>query len=513
MAGPQVPPALPAPGPHLPLHTTPRAWTPPPPGPPRRNWFLVVVAVLLAIALSAGVAVAFGASISHRRLERSPERLADAIATQVSTVRRLEWLGRPPVRVVSREEMRALIAREFDRITDSAQLEMLAGAAELLEFLRVLPPDTDLLAENRRLLAEAVEGLYLPDEKSVVVVAEADVSDPTVKIALAHELTHALTDQHFDLAALEKRVEEAKDSERRAALEALIEGDAMFTAFEWARRHLGSRDIDRLLEKAVSEGSTALDESPRFLRESLQFPYEAGTKFVEHLYREQRWSLVDSAYSDPPRSTEEVLHPDRYLERLESAGERTDPSPPELAPDDRCRVVSRGVVGEFDTYLVLSEFLEIQRAKEAAEGWEADRYLFEHCGDKRVLRLAASLDSARDAEQFERAWADWIDRWDSEPGNYPQPGVPPGADLSGQVVRSGRAAVDIVLVERIDPRAGPRGDALRSLGLGRHARLHLAEGRQDVLDTVAEIRHDRGLVGRRIEEAGGCSTKLWATRA
>lgn len=429
---------------------------------------------MLAIALSAGVAVALGASISHRRLEKSPDRLADAIATQVSAVRGLDWAGRPPVRMVSREEMRALIAREFEKVTDSAELEALTGAAELLEFLRVLPPDTDILAENRRVLAEAVEGLYLPDEKSVVVVAEADVSNPAVKIALAHELTHALTDQHFDLVALEKRAEESKDSERRAALEALIEGDATFTALEWARRHLVSRDIDRLLKESISEGSTTLDEMPRFLRESLQFPYEAGTKFVEHLYRRQRWSRVDAAYSDPPRSTKEILHPDEYLERVVSSLQRGERSAPELSSDNGCRVVSEGVIGEFDTYLVLSEFLEVQRAKEAAEGWDADRYLFEHCRDKRAFRLTAVLHSVRDAEQFERAWVDWIDRWGSEPGNYPYPGVPPAKNLSGHVMRKERTFVDVVLVERVDPQAVPKGDASPSLGLRRQASLHLA---------------------------------------
>jgi hypothetical protein len=136
---------------------------------------------------------------------------------------------------------------------------------------------------------------------------------------LAHEIEHALQDQHFDL---EKFTDiPGTESDALLARRALVEGDGVVLMIELLLGRNGTpppwgdamvaTTVERTLELAT--GESRLSRAPRALREQLLFPYHAGFGFVAALRRRQPWSAVDAAFARPPRSTEQVLHPDAYL--------------------------------------------------------------------------------------------------------------------------------------------------------------------------------------------------------
>src|SRR3954469_18195745 len=128
---------------------------------------------------------------------------------------------------------------------------------------------------------------------------------------MAHELTHALQDQHFDLRRFDHWPKGESDSE--LAAHALIEGDATLAM----ALYVASNPF-RALSFLKSMGATGiateeLDKAPRALRETLLFPYQEGMSWTRALYKQGGWAEVSKAFTAVPQSTEQVLHPDKYL--------------------------------------------------------------------------------------------------------------------------------------------------------------------------------------------------------
>lgn len=197
-----------------------------------------------------------------------------------------------------------------DRVTGMADEteELLEAQGTLLTALGALPEGVDLDAELQDLLGEQVAGFYDPDTGELVVldrVAGGGLS--TIELlALVHELQHALADQRLgipDLSAINR-----EDQDAATAAQALVEGDAQLTTEIYAARSL--RPADQLA--GASEQVPGLGETSHFLARSLLFPYVEGARFACSLFREGGWEAVDAAYGDLPRSSAEILFPERY---------------------------------------------------------------------------------------------------------------------------------------------------------------------------------------------------------
>ncbi|HEX6261966.1 MAG TPA: hypothetical protein VF097_03860, partial [Actinomycetota bacterium] len=162
-------------------------------------------------------------------------------------------------------------------------------------------------AEIQDLLGEQVGGFYDSDTGELVVADDAREGLTTVELlTLVHELQHALADQRLSTPDLETLNEEDQDA--ATAAQALVEGDAQLTTEIYAVRSLST--TDQLA--AASQQVPGLGDTPHFLARSLLFPYLEGAQFACHLYREGGWEAVDAAYDDLPRSSAEILFPDRY---------------------------------------------------------------------------------------------------------------------------------------------------------------------------------------------------------
>jgi len=226
-----------------------------------------------------------------------------SVAPIVEEIRELTFEEEPEPVYLARGPLRERVAEMVDE--DDG---MLALQGRLLTELGALPDELELGRALEDLLGEQVAGFYDPDTDELVVAtgaAEGGLST-TELLALVHELEHALADQRLGIPDLETLNEEDQDA--ASAAQSLVEGDAQLTTEIYAARSLGP--ADQLA--AIGQGAPGLGDVPHFLARSLLFPYVEGARFACALYQEGGWEAVDAAYRELPRSTAEILFPDRY---------------------------------------------------------------------------------------------------------------------------------------------------------------------------------------------------------
>ena len=371
----------------------------------------------------------------------TPEgREVDRIRAQVSAIRGLSWKVPLPVRVISPEE---LSRRVRDHAVESFDEDPAAFAATeaLLKLLGLIPDTTNYRQTLENLLAGAVLGFYDDETKEMFVKDEPTVGlSPGARSTVAHELTHALTDQYFDIGKRSRELDDANRTEELAALSALAEGDAEMVSRIFSQRHLTAEE--RAAANASQGDPSVYAGVPRYLLRALLFPYVQGLSFVEGLHRSGGFGAVDAAYRRAPTSTEHILHPRNYL----SAEEWTSPPLPDVAQAAGCQRLETGAVGEFDMAQILDEQLPVTDSEQAAAGWDGDSFLLVRCGAVAAMVDRWQAESDAEAVELEQALRRWAAGWSAS-------GRPAGADGrfagrsgGGWVGRSG-SVVDLVLAE------------------------------------------------------------------
>ena len=185
--------------------------------------------------------------------------------------------------------------------------EMHAAEAALRKF-GLAPSDFQYRPFIIKLLAEQVAGYYDPKVQEFHLADWLELESQ--KPVMAHELTHALQDQHFNLRRFEKWPD--GDSDAELAAHALIEGDATLAMNLYlAKNPLIALAFGRSLLAGVA--TEQYDQAPRAIRESLIFPYFQGSIWATQLYKRGGWAMVSNAYKRLPLSTEQILHPEKYF--------------------------------------------------------------------------------------------------------------------------------------------------------------------------------------------------------
>jgi hypothetical protein len=306
--------------------------------------------------------------------------------------------------VKSGTQTRAEIEQSLIRNLDESETPEEAHNSEVaLKKLGLLPADFQLRPFLIKLLAEQVAGYYDPKTQEFYLADWIDLDGQ--KPVMAHELTHALQDQHFDLRRFEHWPKH--DSDAELSVHSLIEGDASLLMLQYVTRS-PARQLAFMKAMVVGgENSTEqLDKAPRVLRETLMFPYFQGMSWVSQVYKKGGWDEVSAAYKDLPKSTEQILHPEKYF-----AGEE----PKRVTVRDISSTLGKGwreadndVEGEWGLYLLLDEYLQSSDvSKKAAEGWGGDRYaLFLGPTSADVLVAEKTVwDTEQDAREFFEAYA------------------------------------------------------------------------------------------------------------
>jgi hypothetical protein len=220
---------------------------------------------------------------------------------------------------------------------------------------------------------------------------------------LAHAYGRALQDQHFDLEAAEAR---ARTTDAKLAVAALVEGDGMLLAALYRYEDLMTADwahLEALVLAELPGYGEELDGSAAWARLQ-RFPYQEGRTFAATLFETGGWDGVNHAYADLPRSTEQVLHPERYL------AEEPD-TPRDVFVPDLSGILGEGwtlrvhdTLGEFVAGVYLEQTLTEQMAWRAADGWDGDTFVtWEHEDGGRVRVWRTIWDSTAEGSEFERA--------------------------------------------------------------------------------------------------------------
>ena len=292
-----------------------------------------------------------------------------AMLRQVQDVRELS--ARSPVssRVITRAEMIKQVRAHVERDVPTAALR---GQGEFLTALGFLPPTFDFAQGLFDLLEAQVAGYYEPADKRMYLVS--DLGPKETDATLAHELVHALQDQHYDL---EKRMKFRDDqSDALGAVQALAEGDAMAGMMDIEAGGPGASLAipDDVLTTQMRVGILLMPSTssiPPIMRGSLVAPYADGVNLVQKLRRRGGFAEVDRVWRRPPETTEQVLHLDK-LDAREPA--LLVPGPPMDAFGGGFRKLYGDSNGEQGLRLAFEEWGPFARASAAAAGWGGDHF-------------------------------------------------------------------------------------------------------------------------------------------
>lgn len=328
----------------------------------------------------------------------------DRLAWQVSRVRQLPVRWRVDRAMISKTQFRHYLDQET---ADPKIKEEIAIANLSLQRLGVLGKGVDLERASKDSLTDMIGGFYEPGQRKLFIAdwAQRDTQRPV----LVHELVHALQDQHFQIARLLKE----HDADKALAQRALVEGDANLFMTDWIVRPKGVR-IEKLPQltndimysvspAAFGMGVVAYDTS-RFLRRHAMFPYEEGMRFAHAFYRTGGWGRISRLFRDPPVSTEQILHPDKYP--------REKPKPvPALGELAGFTKLDAGSFGEFSLRTLLEEAFGPRQAMAMAAGWGGDRLTVLRQGPGDVALVYQSVwDTEKDAKEFEKGLDEWMAR-------------------------------------------------------------------------------------------------------
>ncbi len=327
----------------------------------------------------------------------SPELRAEVLELVDLTqeLRELRFLEPPVITVVSNEELAQRVRKSIEE-----EVEDLDADEALYVLLGLIPADGDLLALYTELYGEQVAGFYDGDEGELVIPSEASLT-PLQRATLIHELTHALTDQHFDMSENYEALVDEERFDEAAAYLSVIEGDATLTEILYIQ-DLPVTEQQALISESLEADSTAFDAAPRFIRDSLIFPYQQGFAFTQRLFELGGFFEIEKAYSKPPLSTEQIIEPRDFGRDLP-----VDVAAP-VQTLDGYELVYDSVWGELGFDTMFDQVLGDDASRTASDGWGGDRYSYFFDGSESAMVLNYRGDSELDAEEMEAALIAYI---------------------------------------------------------------------------------------------------------
>ncbi|MCC7011865.1 MAG: hypothetical protein IT454_04810 [Planctomycetes bacterium] len=285
----------------------------------------------------------------------------------------------------------------------------------IAKLLGAIPPDLDLRAKTFELLESQVAGFYDPDTDSFSLMEELPLA--LTRITLAHELDHALDDQLFGIDATLERL--GDDTDAQLAFQAVVEGSGTAVMTQWTLANAGSLDMSSISQQDMDQ-MTSLSGAPAWMWKPMLGVYMAGAAFLqrtESLMAAQTKPVnsadIRAAFKEPPRSTEQILHPAKYWDpaqrdeptrlTFETSGlaegwslERQD-TLGELMIAIQCTPPQEREGIDLKSPAAI---LGIAFSSEIAKGWDGDRLALISNGDACVLRWVSVWDSERDAGEY-----------------------------------------------------------------------------------------------------------------
>ena len=388
----------------------PREPEPPPPPPRGPGRTVAVIAILTVIALAvASLVVVRIRDDDETSAPSDPSTTAappttedtgttgsnfDAVIADISAFvereRGLTFKAPVNVELADDDEFTRRLFEDFD-----SQVDDLRNEDDVLTALGLLDPDVDLVSELRSLLGGGVVGFYDPEANELVVRGTS--TSPYVRETIAHELTHALDDQYFELDRPDVR---DADDESDFGFTALAEGDAVRIQNRYRDSMTAADQVAALTEEAAITAGIDIFAIPSIVVDSVVAPYQYGPDLIGAILDAGGQDALDTAFGGPPTTSEQVFDPEHYLNR----DERKDVAVP--AGDGE--VFDEGAVGAFG----LTEMLDgvnSNATDQAVDGWGGDWYVAWHDGDRTCVRAVFAGDTAGDTTEIYDALRDWAD--------------------------------------------------------------------------------------------------------
>jgi hypothetical protein len=363
-------------------------------------WVHAVVLATLALAQAP----------ASRLTQAEADTAVAAVLPDLQSIRGIAFKHAVPVTVIDDAKARAYALARFRRMTPETKIR---ADETVYRLLGLVPKDLDVLKTLLDVLEEQAGGFYDPGTKSFYLLD--DMPKDMTKLLAVHEMTHALEDQRYDIDGRLAKV--ADDDDAAFAVSAVAEGSATLAAAVYVANAVksGSLDPERIARVGDTLKTERLNAMPEALRRQLVGPYILGMTFLARGSAERvsagfPKSDVDAAWAHPPRSSEQILHPEKYWDpKL-----RDDPKPVTIPNPSRIlgagwTRAGAGVLGE----LTLGSLVGASTpdaagltaggtpwTNAAASGWGGDRFELWTKGADAVVLVATVWDTVKDAKEF-----------------------------------------------------------------------------------------------------------------
>lgn len=399
----------------------------------------------LATALAAGCA-----AYKVVRSGEVNEPLIDRLYVETAALRELPFLRKVGMKVYTKDQLVAYLEEQIER--EYAEEEERAVEAALAR-LGLIGPEDRYFEQVKSLVRESAAGFYDPEAKEFRLIEDFSAGfllsgavgaasfivqrDLVGELVVVHELTHVLQDQHFDLLATLPADLPKTDDDAFLARKTLVETEANVVGYAHLlgvnladageRRRLIAALVD---QRAAAEDALrdAADGLPEFLVKTLAFQYFGALEFMDRALDQGGWAAEDAVWRSPPRSTEQLLAPEKYF------GPSPDEprAPPPLGLDAPAlagrRSLHANVLGELGLRVLLEERIGAAAAQDAARGWDGDRFDVLEKDGRTALLWRTLWDTEADALAFAVAYGDALEaRYGEAARREPTPA--PGVDL------------------------------------------------------------------------------------
>ncbi len=351
------------------------------------------------------------------------EAKVEQVEEGIQRIRQLQFLK--PVTLVVKDRDQAEQQMEAELMRDYTDNQLRAdGTAGAL--VGLYPAGMDLKTESLKLLRNQVAGFYDLHTKEMVLVQGVDLGmfvnaaefvsqrDIGGEMILAHEFTHALQDQHFDL---DGKLEHVKNNDDEAlALKCVAEGDATIAGYAYIGGRMDDTVLNALLshlEDISKAFASEAPDTPEGIAEPLIFQYSDGVRFVADAYRRGGWKAVDALYANPPLSSHQIIHSKDYFEHRGA--------PVEVAVHGYEHTMPGWTKADDDTYgeLLLRIILQQNLGKSAPEArlaqqWAGDQMVILQSGSEISVIWLIDFTDAASAAKFAAVYATVLDKM---PGN------------------------------------------------------------------------------------------------
>ncbi len=326
----------------------------------------------------------------------------DAIVKSLSEITGLSEKHSVPYGRMTKRQLRQFLNKRIKKTLKPDEIR----ADELsLKMFGLVPQDFDLKKSTIDLLTEQAAAFYDYDEKKLFLLEDANVGGETT--TLAHELSHALADQYFNL---ENFMEETpSNDDENLAHTAVVEGQAswLMIAYELKRGGQNPVPTEEMLKSVADSGESSmadypvLKNSPLYIQQSLLFPYAAGTLFFDAVYHKLGKAAFAEVFTHPPANSTQIIHPEKYFAHEKP----TKPALPKLSSEGK--EVTDGSMGEFDHQMLLQQYLGAPTANELAPHLRGGQFrivMTRGRDAKPVLLYTAEWDSSNSADEYFEAY-------------------------------------------------------------------------------------------------------------